>query len=118
MQKSTDTLTNLLSFWRLFQLMDLLSMARDQVSTSMEVFLTRTTTKTNEVMKVLTIFAAIFLPLTFITGIYGMNFIQKEDVFGDETSLYFEPFFWGVIAAMAILAVGLIIVFKIKHYFN
>ena len=102
-----------------FQLMDLLAIARDQVSTSMEVFLTRTTTKMNEVMKVLTILAAIFLPLTFITGIYGMNFIEKKDVFFDKEATYTtEPFFWGIIAAMAILALVLIIVFKIKHYFD
>jgi magnesium transporter len=40
----------------------------------MELHMTRVSNRTNDVMKVLTIIATIFIPLTFIAGIYGMNF--------------------------------------------
>jgi len=110
-----------------FQLMDLLAMARDQVSASMEVYLNRTTTKMNEVMKVLTILASIFLPLTFITGIYGMNFITEADVrttssptesVATHLSLYNDPLVLTIFGGMIILAVGLILIFRNKKYFG
>ncbi len=47
---------------------------RDMVSGMMDVYLSSVSNKMNEVMKVLTIIATIFIPLTFIAGVYGMNF--------------------------------------------
>jgi magnesium transporter len=47
---------------------------RDMVSGMMDVYLTSVSYKLNEIMKVLTIIATIFIPLTFIAGVYGMNF--------------------------------------------
>jgi len=47
---------------------------RDMVSGMLDIYLSSMSNRMNEVMKVLTIFAAIFIPLTFIAGIYGMNF--------------------------------------------
>ena len=47
---------------------------RDMVTGMMEVYLSSISNRTNEIMKVLTVFASIFIPLTFIAGIYGMNF--------------------------------------------
>jgi len=47
---------------------------RDLVSGLQEVYLSSVSNKLNEIMKVLTVFASIFIPLTFIAGIYGMNF--------------------------------------------
>jgi len=44
------------------------------VSGMLDIYLSSISNKMNEVMKVLTIIATIFIPLTFITGIYGMNF--------------------------------------------
>ena len=47
---------------------------RDMLSGLLDIYMSSVSNKMNEVMKVLTVFAAIFIPLTFIAGIYGMNF--------------------------------------------
>ncbi|MXI86907.1 magnesium/cobalt transporter CorA [Sphaerochaeta halotolerans] len=49
-------------------------MLRETVSSIMEVYLSSLDTKMNSIMKVLTIISTIFIPLTFLTGLYGMNF--------------------------------------------
>jgi magnesium transporter len=47
---------------------------RDIISGLLDIYISSVSNKMNEVMKVLTVFASIFIPLTFLTGIYGMNF--------------------------------------------
>jgi magnesium transporter len=56
------------------QIIDTIEAFRDLVSGMIDIYMSSISNKMNEVMKVLTIFAAIFIPLTFIAGIYGMNF--------------------------------------------
>jgi len=56
------------------QIADIVESYRDILSEIFNVYLSITANSTNEVMKILTIFATIFIPLTFIVGIYGMNF--------------------------------------------
>lgn len=56
------------------KLNSLFDQAQDDVTNLLNIYLSLSSQKTNEVMKVLTIFSAFFLPLTFIAGIYGMNF--------------------------------------------
>jgi magnesium transporter len=56
------------------QVIDTIETFRDMVSGMLDVYLSSVSNKMNEVMKVLTIIATIFIPLTFIAGIYGMNF--------------------------------------------
>jgi magnesium transporter len=56
------------------QVIDSIETFRDMVSGMLDVYLSSVSNKMNEVMKVLTIIATIFIPLTFIAGIYGMNF--------------------------------------------
>ncbi len=51
-----------------------LTTLRDTVSSTLDIYLSSLSNKMNEVMKVLTIIATIFIPLTFIAGVYGMNF--------------------------------------------
>jgi magnesium transporter len=63
----------------------------------------------NEVMKVLTIFASVFIPLTFIAGIYGMNFEFMPEL----GFKYSYPVFWLVIVLIVIL---LFIYFKKKKW--
>lgn len=53
---------------------DTIETYRDMLSGMLDIYLTSISNKTNEVMKVLTIIATIFIPLTFIVGVYGMNF--------------------------------------------
>ncbi len=56
------------------QVIDTIETFRDIVSGMLDIYLSSISNKMNEVMKVLTIIATIFIPLTFIAGIYGMNF--------------------------------------------
>jgi magnesium transporter len=56
------------------QVIDTVETYRDMVAGMLDIYLSSISNKMNEVMKVLTIFAAIFIPLTFIVGVYGMNF--------------------------------------------
>ncbi len=56
------------------QVIDTIETFRDMLSGMLDIYLSSISNRMNEVMKVLTIIATIFIPLTFITGIYGMNF--------------------------------------------
>jgi magnesium transporter len=56
------------------QVIDTIESYRDIISGMMDLYLSTVSNKMNEVMKVLTIMATIFIPLTFVAGIYGMNF--------------------------------------------
>jgi magnesium transporter len=64
--------------------------------------------KTNEIMKVLTIFSTILLPLTFLTGLYGMNVnLPLQD---NETA------FLILVSVMVLIAVGLLLYFKKRRW--
>ncbi|MBW1784019.1 MAG: magnesium/cobalt transporter CorA [Deltaproteobacteria bacterium] len=56
------------------QVIDTVETFRDTISGTLDIYLSSLSNRMNEVMKVLTIIATIFIPLTFIAGIYGMNF--------------------------------------------
>jgi magnesium transporter len=64
----------------ILQAMDIIETFREIISDIRDAYLSSISNKLNEVMKVLTIFASIFIPLTFIVGIYGMNFINMPEV--------------------------------------
>jgi magnesium transporter len=53
---------------------------RDLISGALEAYLSVVSNRLNEIMKVLTIFSAIMLPLTFIAGVYGMNFDNMPEL--------------------------------------
>ncbi len=61
------------------QLMDLVESYRDVLSGLMELYLSGVGIRTNQIMKVLTVISSIFIPLTFIVGVYGMNFAREVD---------------------------------------
>jgi len=56
------------------QVIDTIETFRDMISGMLDIYLSSISNKMNEVMKVLTIIATIFIPLTFVAGLYGMNF--------------------------------------------
>lgn len=58
----------------IIQVIDTLETFRDMVSGMIDIYLSSLSYKMNEIMKVLTLIATIFIPLTFVTGVYGMNF--------------------------------------------
>jgi magnesium transporter len=61
------------------QLMDLIESYRDVISGLMDLYLSAVGIRTNEIMRVLTVISSIFIPLTFIAGVYGMNFAHEVD---------------------------------------
>jgi len=62
------------------QVLDTVEIFRDTVSGMLDIYLSSVSNRMNEVMKVLTIMATIFIPLTFIAGIYGMNFAYMPEL--------------------------------------
>jgi magnesium transporter len=64
----------------LVRVTDLAESYRDLISGSLEAYLSVVSNRMNEIMKVLTIFSAIMLPLTFIAGVYGMNFDHMPEL--------------------------------------
>jgi magnesium transporter len=82
----------------LVRVVDLAESYRDLISGSLEAYLSVVSNRLNEVMKVLTIFSAIMLPLTFIAGIYGMNFDNMPELH----SRYGYYAVWGFMIAVAI----------------
>ena len=88
----------------LIRVADLAESYRDLISGTLEAYLTVVSNRMNEIMKVLTIFSAIMLPLTFIAGVYGMNFENMPELK--------EPYgYFTVIGLMIIVAVGMLIFF-------
>lgn len=83
---------------------------REILSDQLSIYHTTMSTKLNDIMKFLTIFSVIFIPLTFIAGIYGTNF----DVLPELHFKYSYFVMWGVIL---IVAVGMLIYFKRKKWF-
>ena len=87
-----------------------LEVQREITTGLMETYLSMMSNKMNEVMKVLTVIATIFIPLTFIVGIYGMNFKFMPEL--DVPWAYYAV--WGV---MISVVVGMVIYFRKKNWF-
>jgi magnesium transporter len=94
----------------IIQIVDTVETFRDMISGMLDVYLSSVSNRMNEVMKVLTIFAALFIPLTFIAGVYGMNF-----KFMPELSWRYGYFL--VLGVMAAVAVAMLLFFKRKKWF-
>ncbi len=91
------------------QVIDTVETYRDVVSSMVDIYLSSISNKMNEIMKVLTIIGTIFIPLTFITGLYGMNFRfmpELEHPFGYPVAL----------GLMALVAVLMLIYFRKKQW--
>ena len=82
---------------------------RELVSGLRDFYLSAVSHRMNEIMKVLTLFASFFLPLTFLAGIYGMNFEHMPEL----GVRWAYPALWGV---FGILAVGMLVLFKRKRW--
>jgi len=91
------------------QVIDTVENLRDVVGGLMDLYLSTVGNRTNEVMKVLTIMATIFIPLTFIVGVYGMNFEHMPEL----QVAWAYPAVWGVMLAVA---VGLLVFFRRKGW--
>ena len=91
------------------QINDTLEAFRDAISGLHDIYLSTVSSRMNEIMKVLTIFAAIFIPLTFIAGIYGMNFDTIP-------FMNTENGFWVVMGLMVFMIIGTYGIFKTRKW--
>ena len=98
-----DTLENVL------RLTDAVDQLRDQLSNVKDTYLSVISQRTNEIMKVLTLFSAIMLPLTFIAGVYGMNFEYIPEL----ASRYG---YFAVLGAMGVIAMGMVFWFRRRRW--
>lgn len=86
------------------QAMDLIEMHREAVTSLLDLHLTLVSNRMNEVMKVLTIVATIFIPITFLAGIYGMNFDASASPYNmpELSWMYGYPAFLGFTALVVL----------------
>lgn len=94
----------------LVRIQDLIDTIRDIVSGALDIYLNSTSLRLNEVMKALTVVSTIFLPLTFIAGVYGMNFHYMPEI----------PWRFGYLFVWVIfisIVVGMLWFFKKRKWF-
>ncbi len=99
------------------QVLDMVETYRELASSLMDVYLSSVSNKMNEVMKLLTVISTIFIPLTFVAGVYGMNFDnEKSPLNMPELDWYYGyPLCWAIMLA---IAASLIYYFYRKGWFE
>jgi magnesium transporter len=93
----------------LVRIQDLADAERDTLNSAHEVYFSSVSTKTNQIIKILTIFTVLFIPPTFLVGLWGMNFHQMPE-------LRWEYGYWAALGLMLAVVVGLIIFFHKKKW--
>ena len=91
------------------RIMDLVESYRDLTASMLDLYLSSVSQRTNEIMRVLTVISAIFIPLTFVAGVYGMNFDYMPELK--------QP--WGYAACLGLMlaiATGQVLFFKRKGW--
>ena len=91
------------------QAIDTIENLRDMLASILDIYLSLVTNKLNEVMKVLTIISTLFIPISFITSLYGMNFKYMPEL----------SWRWGyplVLATMLLIACGMLLYFRRKKW--
>ncbi len=83
---------------------------RDMTTGLLDLYMNSTSNKMNEIMKVLTIMSAIFIPMTFIAGVYGMNFVNMPE-------LQTKNGYFIVLGVMFAVLIGMVIFLKRKKWF-
>ncbi len=93
----------------IIQVIETADSQRDIITGTLDVYLSSVSNKLNDIMRFLTIFATIFIPLTLIAGIYGMNFDYMPE-------LKWHYGYFGVLLAMAVVSMSLLIYFRKKKW--
>ena len=88
---------------------DAIDTYRDMVTGLLDIYNSTISNRLNEIMKVLTVFASIFIPLTFLTGIYGMNFKYMPELHWK----WAYPLLW---LAFLVIGVLLLVFFKKRKW--
>jgi magnesium transporter len=92
------------------QALEAIESYREHAASILEVYLSSVSNRMNEIMKVLTVISTIFIPLTFLAGVYGMNFHYMPEL----AKPWAYPALWGV---MVTISVGMLVFFKRKKWF-
>ena len=105
------------------QIIDLVESYKEITSSLIDMYLSFVSNRTNQVMKVLTIISSIFIPLTFIAGVYGMNFAYQDPATGkvlhnNMPELYAENGYLYTMIVMAVIAIAQLIFFWHKGWFR
>ena len=98
------------------QIMELLESYRELTSSMIDIYMSSQSFRLNDVLRVLTMISTLFIPLTFITSVYGMNFGNNQHSFWAMPELrwaYGYPMVWGIIIAVAI---AMLMFFKRKDW--
>lgn len=98
------------------QIMDLLETYRDMSVSLLDIYLSSVSNRLNEIMRVLTMIATVFIPLTFIVGVYGMNFDANNTSPWAMPELYWYygyPLVWLLMIA---IAVGMLVFFRRRRW--
>ncbi len=103
-----------LAYWRdaydhLVRMVQAVEVQRDLIASARDAYLSVVSNRMNEVMKVLTIIATIFIPITFVAGVYGMNFQWMPEL----SQWWAYPAALGV---MAVIAAGMLVYFRRKGW--
>lgn len=99
------------------QVLDMVETYRELASSLMDVYLSSVSNRMNEIMKLLTVVSSIFIPLTFVAGIYGMNFDPDASPF----NMPELEWYWGYPAAISLMgaiAFGLVFFFWRRGWFE
>lgn len=91
------------------QVIDNVESLRDMIAGMLDIYLSSVSNKMNEIMKVLTMIATIFIPLSFLAGVYGMNFSHMPE-------LGWEFAYPLLLLGMAALATTMILYFRLKKW--
>ena len=105
------------------QSIDQVESLKEISASNLDMYLSIISNRMNEIMKVLTIISSIFIPLTFVAGIYGMNFAKQDPVTGklmphNMPELYAENGYLYTVIFMALIAIGQLIYFWRKGWFR
>jgi magnesium transporter len=92
------------------QVIDAIEAYRDLLTGMQDLFLSNISNRLNEVMKILTIISTIFIPITFLAGVYGMNFKYMPEI----AKPWAYPAFW-LVVILSVL--GMMVFFKRKRWF-
>jgi magnesium transporter len=105
------------------QIIDIVESLKEIAASNIDMYLSIISNRMNEIMKVLTIISSIFIPLTFIAGIYGMNFADKDPITGklmpdNMPELYHPHGYLYTMIIMGLIAVLQVIYFWRKGWFK
>lgn len=97
------------------QILDLVELYREMTTSMLDVYLSSVSNKMNDVMKILTIIATIFIPMTFLAGVYGMNFDRTTGPLAmpELGWAWGYPVFWAVTLSIGI---GMLVLFRVRKW--